>query len=354
MNERLEKARKALQANKIDAMLITGALNRRYLSGFDGTSGVLLFGDEKAFLVTDFRYLEQAAAQAEGFKVKRWKKDLYAALIPLIKESGWKKLGFESKHVMYADFIEMQEKLPAVLVPVENAVEKMRMIKNDAEANTLREGAKELDRAFEHICTRIKPGITEKEIALELEIFLLKQGAEKTSFSFIVASGARGAMPHGVASNKTIESGELVTMDYGAFFSGYATDMTRTVSSGEPEPEMRRIYDLVLEAQQKAASEVKPGMKAKDLDAVARDLFDKAGYGDYFGHGLGHGVGLETHEQPVLNNQSETVLEPGMVITVEPGIYIPGRGGVRIEDMVLVGESAGEILTNSPRGLITL
>ena len=354
MIERLKKIQQLLKQNNIDAVIINNPVNCRYLSGFDGTSGVLLIGLDHAFLVTDFRYIEQATAQTQHFTVQRWQDDLYKSLVPLIEEAGWSKLGFESKHVTYATFIEMKEKLPVELIPLEETTEQQRIIKSDDELAVLRRGAKILDLAFNHIRSLIRPGMTEQETALELEIYLLRQGAEDSAFRFIVASGKRGAMPHGIASAKKLVKGELVTLDFGAVFEGYATDMTRTVVLGNASQRQLEIYDIVKKAQQKAAAAVKPGLKGSEVDAVARGVIDQAGYSQYFGHGLGHGVGLETHEPPTLNPRSNTVLAAGMVVTVEPGIYIPEWGGVRIEDMVSVTEDGVEMLTNSTRDLIVV
>ena len=354
MAERLKKIRQLLKKNNIDAVIITNAVNRRYLSGFDGTAGLLLIGHEKSLLVTDFRYTEQAAAQARHFTVHCWKDDLMLSLAPLIEEEGWLKAGFEAKDVTYSVFTEMKEKLPVELIPLEVTAEKQRMVKTGSELSELSRGAKILDEAFNNICSLIRPGMTEREVALELEIYLLRQGAEERSFRFIVASGERGAMPHGVASMKELSKGEMVTIDFGAVFGGYATDMTRTVALGAVSKQRSKIYDIVKKAQQEAVLAIKPGIKCREIDAVARGIIEKAGYGENFGHGLGHGVGLETHEQPVLNPRSETVLKAGMVVTVEPGIYIPEWGGVRIEDMVLVKKDGVETLTKSSRELIII
>ncbi len=354
MSERLKVFRKTFEDHNLDAMLITNPVNRQYLSSFDGSSGVLLVSKDDAYLVTDFRYIEQAAAQAEDFEVKRWKDNLYEELGALIKEKSWGKLGFESKHVVYADYNDMQDKISAELIPVEDTVKNQRMVKSNSEQDILRRGAKILDQVFNYICSIIKPGISEADLALELEIFLRRQGAERPSFRFVVASGVRGAMPHGTASDKVMQQGELVTIDYGGVFEGYATDMTRTLALGKPDQKAREIYKLVLEGQQKAARAIKPGLQAFEVDAVAREFFKKAGYDQYFGHGLGHGIGLETHEFPVLNHRSKTVLEAGMAVTVEPGIYIPQWGGVRIEDMVIITDHGPELLTNSPRELVII
>ncbi len=354
MTERINKIRQVLEQEKIDAMLITNPVNRQYLSGFSGSAGVLLIGPDQAYLVTDFRYIDQASKQAPAFEIKRWQDDLYQCLSPLVEDNRWDKLGYESEYVVCSAYSEMKEKIAGCLVPLKETVLKQRMVKDVGEIDILRRGAEKLDRAFEFIQSLVRPGMTEKEVALELEIYLLKQGAEETSFRFIVASGSRAALPHGTATEKVINAGEMVTLDFGGVFEGYATDMTRTFGLQKLDPRQREIYDIVYKAQQKASLALKPGIKASEVDAVARDLISEAGYGSYFGHGLGHGVGLETHEQPLLNHRSKTILEPGMVVTIEPGIYLPGWGGVRIEDMLLVTDQGAETLTKSPRDLIVI
>ncbi len=354
MAKRLEKVRRFLKKKDLHALIISNPFNRRYLSGFDGSSGLLVISSDEALLLTDFRYYEQAAAEAEEFRVHRWQEDLYRSLALLLKEAGWSRVGFEAKHVSYADYEEMRGKLKAELVPVNESIEKLRMFKNSHELTILKRGAEVLDQAFDYACSLIAPGVCEKDVARDLEIFLLRQGAEERSFRFIVASGERGALPHGTASEKAIASGELVTIDFGAIFEGYATDMTRTVACRRISRRQREIYDIVKKAQQEAVIALKPGLQGHEVDAVARKIIADAGYKDYFGHGLGHGVGLETHEQPVLNPRSKTVLKPGMVTTIEPGIYIPGWGGVRIEDMVTLTAAGAERMTRSQRELVII
>ncbi len=354
MNDRLRQLQEKLAAEDIDALLVTQPANRRYLSGFDGTSGVLLVGREKAFLVTDFRYLEQAEKQAPHCKLCPWKDDLPKSLAPLVEAERWQKIGFEEKHLTCAAYRELAAGISTELVGRDGLVEDLRLIKSESELAILRRGAACLDRAFEHICKFIRPGLTEQAVSLELEYRLRCLGAEGISFRYIVASGERGAMPHGVASPKTLSAGELVTMDFGAVFDGYNTDMTRTVALGEPDARQRQIYETVRAAQQKALLGIKPGMTGKEADALAREPIKEAGFGEYFGHGLGHGVGLDYHEQPVLSPRSETILAPGMVVTVEPGIYIPGWGGVRIEEMVLITAQGAEMLTLSTRELAVI
>ncbi len=354
MTERLNFIREILESNKIDALLVTNPVNRRYLSGFRGSAGVLLISPDQAYLVTDFRYTEQAAAQAPGFEVLKWKDDLYEFVAEIVDKKGWETVGFESAHVVFSLYDEIKEKLPVKLVPLKETAEKRRMIKDAEEIDLMRSGAKVIDGAFDYLRSAVQAGMTEREVAIDLEIYLLKQGMEEKSFSYIVASGERGAMPHGLASDKVIRAGEMITIDFGGVFNGYSTDMTRTMALKKVDQRQGEIYDIVYSAQRKACASVKPGMKASELDAVARDLINDAGCGDYFGHGLGHGIGLETHEKPVLNHRSETILEPGMVITVEPGIYIPAWGGVRIEDMLVVTEEGAESLTESPRELTVI
>jgi Xaa-Pro aminopeptidase len=351
---RLEAVRKMIIEAEVDALLVTHPVNRRYLSGFDGSSGLLLISASQAYLITDFRYLEQAEKQAEGFTIIRRHDELYPGLAAIISEHGWSTIGFEAKELTYDSYREMEEKLKNKWVPLTDTVEKLRMVKNDAELAIMNKGAAQLDEAFTYLLTLIRPGMSERQLALELEIFLLRAGAEERSFKFIVASGPRGALPHGSASEKIMQAGELVTIDFGAVFEGYATDMTRTVCLGQPDQLQSEIYELVKAAQAAAAVAVGPKKKTKEIDSIARDIIDKAGYGEYFGHGLGHGIGLETHEAPTLNQRSETVLEPGMVVTIEPGVYLPGQGGVRIEDMVQVTVEGVRSMTTSTRELITI
>lgn len=352
--ERLESIRKIIRQKGLDAVWISNQVNSRYLSGFTGSSGSLLIGLKDAYLLTDFRYLSQAAEEAPEFIITRVKEDIFKDIGELARKAGWQKVGFESKSVVYSTYTEMCEKLAVELIPLPETTEKGRIIKSDSEIDILRRGAELLDQAFNFIQKVLRSGMSENELALELETYLRRHGAEGPSFRFIVASGKRGAMPHGIASEKIIEDGDLVTIDFGAVFEGYSTDMTRTLALKKTDRRLREIYDIVYKAQREAANSVKPGLQVNEVDAVAREVIKDAGYGDYFGHGLGHGIGLETHEQPVLNRKKKTVLRPGMVVTIEPGIYIPGLGGVRIEDMVVVTKGGVEALTKSPRELITI
>ena len=352
--EKIKKFQSSFSEHSIDGMLITSAYNRRYLSNFTGSAGAVLIAAEKALFITDFRYVEQAGKQAEGFEVIQHSGSIFAEAGVQAKKLGIQKLGFEEQHVTFSEYKLLQESVQCELVPVSNAVENLRLIKSDAEIKILKDAADIADAAFKYIIDVIKPGKTELEISNELEFFMRKCGATASSFDIIVASGSRSALPHGVATEKVIEKGDFVTLDYGALYKGYVSDITRTVAVGEPSSELKEIYDVVLEAQLKAMDGIKPGMTGKQADAIARDYISEKGYGEYFGHSLGHGIGLEVHEGPSLSFRSETVLKPGMAVTVEPGIYLPGKGGVRIEDDTIITENGNETLTHSAKDLLIL
>ena len=242
----------------------------------------------------------------------------------------------------------------ANLVPLSGVIEKIRLIKTPEEINIIKVACEIADQAFSHILNFIKPGITELEVSNELEFFMRKQGATASSFDTIVASGLRSALPHGVATNKEIENGDFVTLDFGAIYNGYVSDITRTIAVGKPSNQLIEMYETVLESQLLALQHVKPGMTGREADNIARDFLKSKGYGEAFGHSTGHGIGLEIHEGPTLSSRSDTVLEPNMVVTIEPGIYLPGIGGVRIEDDIVITETGNEKLTHSKKELIIL
>ncbi|OQP05761.1 Xaa-Pro dipeptidase [Geobacillus sp. 46C-IIa] len=352
--EKLEKLRTLLEERHIDGLLVTNGYNRRYITGFTGTAGVALVSREGAMFITDFRYVEQASKQVEGFEIVQHSGPIVEEIARQVKRLGIGKLGFEQEDVTYAAYKAYEEAISAELVPTSNVVETLRLIKSEAEIKILKEAAEIADAAFAHILSFIRPGVKEIEVANELEFFMRKQGASSSSFDTIVASGYRSALPHGVASEKTIERGELVTLDFGAYYKGYCSDLTRTVAVGDISAELKTIYDIVLEAQRRGMSGLKAGMTGKEADALTRDYIREKGYADYFGHSTGHGIGLEIHEGPALSFRSDAVLEPGMVVTVEPGIYIPGLGGVRIEDDAVITADGNEALTHSPKELIIL
>ena len=353
MEERIKRLRSRLNKAEIDALLINNPQNRQYLTGFTGTAGVVLISEEEAELITDFRYIEQAKDEAQDYKIVKQGDNKLETINRLLEDAGIKRLGFEADEITYQQYGKYKDELNVELKATTGLVKELRQTKDESEIEKISRAVEITDNAFATIQDKLEVGVVEQEIALELEFLQKKQGAAKNAFDFIVASGARGALPHGVASEKEIAAGDLVTMDFGAVYHGYHSDMTRTVMvGGEPTEKQQEIYHLVLEAQQAALEAIGPGKIGSEIDRVARDIIADAGYGPNFGHGLGHSLGLEIHEQPRFSRQDDTVIKPGMVITVEPGVYIPDWGGVRIEDIVVVREDGCEILTNSPKELL--
>ncbi|WP_284036026.1 aminopeptidase P family protein [Neobacillus sp. 114] len=352
--EKLEKLRSSFSVEGIDGILITSPYNRRYISNFTGTAGIVLISADKALFITDFRYVEQAQKQCEGFEIIKFSDTLPKEVAEQAKKLGIQKLGFEEDYLTYSSFKVYEKEVEAELVPVSGLIEKLRLIKTDSEIKILKEAADIADAAFKHILDFLRPGKTELEVSNELEFFMRKAGAVSSSFDTIVASGYRSALPHGVASDKVIEKGDMVTLDFGAYYKGYVSDITRTVAVGEPDAKLKEIYQIVLEAQLRGIDGFRPGMTGKEADALTRDYITEKGYGEYFGHSTGHGIGLEVHEGPALSLKSDIILEPGMVVTCEPGIYIPGLGGVRIEDDTLITKDHNERLTHSTKDLIIL
>jgi Xaa-Pro aminopeptidase len=352
--EKIEKLRSNFSAHGIDGILITSPFNRRYISNFTGTAGAVLISSDKAQFLTDFRYVEQATKQCQGFEIIKTTGSIPEAVAEQVKQLGIQKLGFEEDYLTYSSFKLYDKEIEAELVPISGVIEKLRLIKTDSELKILKVAADIADAAFKHILDFIRPGKTELEVSNELEFFMRRAGATSSSFDTIVASGHRSALPHGVASDKVIEAGDIVTMDYGCYYNGYVSDITRTVAVGEPDAKLKEIYDIVLEAQLRGMAGIRPGLTGKEADAITRDYITEKGYGEYFGHSTGHGIGLEIHEGPGLSMKSDVVLEPGMVVTCEPGIYIPGLGGVRIEDDTLITKDHNEALTHSTKELIIL
>jgi Xaa-Pro aminopeptidase len=354
MVEKIEKLRSSFAAQGIDGILVTSSYNRRYLTNFTGTAGVVLISADQAQFLTDFRYIEQATEQCPGFDIIKISGTFPEEVAREAKKLGIKKLGFEQDYLTFASYKAYEKEVEAELVPVTGLIEKLRLIKTDAEIKILKVAADIADAAYKHILDFLRPGKTELEVSNELEFFMRKAGATSSSFDIIVASGHRSALPHGVASDKVIESGDFVTLDFGAYYNGYVSDITRTVAVGEPDAKLKEIYEIVLEAQLRGMAGIKPGMTGKEADALTRDYISEQGYGEYFGHSTGHGIGLEVHEGPNLSIRSDIVLEPGMIVTVEPGIYIPGLGGVRIEDDTLITKDHNEAFTHSTKELIIL
>lgn len=355
MNQPLRKVQETIASMGLDALLVTGPENRRYLSGFSGTSGYLLISKDKALLITDFRYFEQAAKQASAFEVVKAHGIPEETLINIIRQSDFKSLGFEADHLTYQQYKNYKEKLfGTALTPTREIIEKFRETKNSSELQAIYKAVEIADKAFEHILGYLKPGIKERDVANELEYFMKKMGSDRPAFDSIVASGARAALPHGVASEKILEKGDLVVLDFGAVYQGYHSDITRTVVLGKASEQQKNIYETVLEAQLRAIDKIKPGVTCMDVDAVARNFITEKGYGSNFGHGLGHSVGLAIHEKPSLAPRDSRILTQGNVVTVEPGIYIEGWGGVRIEDIVTVTEDSAIVITKATKKLYEL
>ncbi|PGO28551.1 Xaa-Pro dipeptidase [Bacillus cereus] len=351
---KIERLRSAFDEAGIDGIVLTNEHSRRYMANFTGTAGVVLISKERALFITDFRYVEQASKQAVEYEIVQHTGLILDEVAKQVKELGIQKLGFEQDTLTYSSYVTHNEAIEAEFIPTSGLVEKLRLIKNDSEIKILKEAAQIADAAFEHILSFIRPGVSEIEVSNELEFFMRKQGATSSSFDIIVASGLRSALPHGVASEKVIEKGDFVTLDFGAYYKGYCSDITRTIAVGEPSDKLKEIYNIVLEAQLRGVNGIKAGLTGREADALTRDYITEKGYGEYFGHSTGHGIGLEIHEAPGLAFRSDTVLEPGMAVTVEPGIYIPGVGGVRIEDDIIVTSEGNEVITKSPKELIIL
>ncbi|TCP59627.1 Xaa-Pro aminopeptidase [Tumebacillus sp. BK434] len=354
MEQRLTRLRERMTAENLEALLILKKENRFYISGFTGSTGYLLVTHDEAILITDFRYTEQATEQCPHCRVVE-AKDLIGSLQSELAAKKLTQLGFEKDYVNYGLFETLNGKLEGVtLVAKEGITEEIRLFKDESELVIMRKAAKIADDAFSHILGFLRPGISEIEVALELEFFMRKLGAKSSSFDIIVASGARSSLPHGVASEKILEAGDFVKMDFGAYYQGYCSDLTRTVVLGEASDKQREIYDIVLKSQLHTLENIKVGMTGKEADALARDIIAEHGYGDNFGHSLGHGLGTVVHEMPSLSVRGETVLKPGMTVTIEPGIYIPNFGGVRIEDDIVMQENGIEILTSSTKDFLII
>ncbi|MDK2823266.1 MAG: Xaa-Pro aminopeptidase [Clostridia bacterium] len=355
IKERINKLRQKLEQLGLDGFIVMSPLNRRYISGFTGTSGILLITHKQNFLFTDFRYIEQAKSQAPAFQVIKHEFPVTKTIKEITQRLPLEFLGLEGDFITYKQFQDFQDGLDNIkLVPQEGIIENLRLIKDNEEIKNIRKAAQIADKAFKFILEKIKPGLKEIEVALELEFFMRLQGASSTSFDTIVASGYRSALPHGVASEKVIEKGDFVTIDFGCVYNGYCSDMTRTIVIGQPSEKQKEIYQIVLEAQSIGLNSVKAGLGAKEVDLQSRSYISRKGYGEYFGHGLGHGLGLNVHENPSLSPRDSTELLENMVVTVEPGIYIPNWGGVRIEDLVVVKATGYDNLTRFTKDLIII
>lgn len=352
---RLEKLRNTLAEQELDAMLVSQPENRRYLSGFTGSAASLIITAKEAILATDFRYYEQMAREAPDFQLAKIKARFEDLLPELMSDLGIRRLGFESEHVTVHQLDLWRQATDNVeWVPQRQTVEKIRAVKEEGELEALRRSVALTDAALAHLLGVLEPGMTEQNAAWEIESYMRTHGASKVAFTLIVAAGPNGAMPHASASSHPIAEGEPIVIDIGCVVDGYCSDMTRTICLGKPDPRYLDVWQIVRNAQETAEATIRAGMTGIEADASARQVIQRAGYGDQFGHGLGHGVGLAVHEMPAASPRVDNVLQAGMVLTVEPGIYLPGEFGVRIEDMVIIREDGVEVLTQSPKRAVSV
>lgn len=339
----------------VDALLVTSLPNVRYLTGFTGSNAQIVVRDSGAAFFTDGRYTEQARRETPDVELITYAAGFGDALASRLADNGVARLGVEATNVTLAFHRKLAEKLDGVeLIETDGVVERMRWSKDPEELYALREAQSATDRAFEDLLDVIAIGMSERELATELERLLMRDGADGLAFDSIVAFGESAAEPHHVPGDRRLEEGDVIKLDFGATWGGYHADMTRTVAFGSPATELKKIHDIVREAQQAGIDAVRPGISGGDVDAAARKVVENAGYGTRFGHGTGHGVGLEVHEGPRVAHEVDDELPIGAVVTVEPGIYVPGLGGVRIEDMVEVTADGGRVLGTSPRELLEL
>lgn len=347
---RLTNLRNALPEHSLDAILISQPENRRYLSGFTGSAGWLVITAERAVLATDFRYFEQMGREAPEFELAKIETRLVDLLPTLLADLAVKRLGFESQHVTVDELAAWSQATPDVeWLPVKGTVEKMRAIKDNDEIDAILRSTHLTDAAFDHLLGLIKPGMSERQAAWEIEVFMRTHGASRVAFDLIVAAGPNGALPHARAGDHPIGEGEPIVVDIGCVVDGYCSDMTRTICLGRPSAKYLEVWDIVLKAQEAAENGIRAGMTGVEADALARTVIEEAGYGPNFGHGLGHGVGLAVHEEPRASKLWPDALQAGMTLTIEPGIYLPGEFGVRIEDLVLVTEEGVRVLTRTPK-----
>lgn len=355
MLKKCEKLMSALAEKGVDSAIITSLTNRRYFSGFTGSNAVLVISEGKRVLLTDFRYTIQANRQSgAAFEVRQVNRSINAEEISaVLNEMGAKRTAFEDGYLTVREF-SMYKELPVELVPMTPVIDSCRLIKNDEEIALMQKAQSISDAAFAELLTVVRAGMTEKQVANELDYLLRKHGADENSFDTIVGSGPNGALCHAYPGERVLKEGDLVVLDFGSRVDGYCSDMTRTIAIGQPCDELLRIYDIVREAQRRCLEALHPGMSARELDTVARDYITEMGYGDCFGHSLGHGFGLDVHEAPYASARSEDVLLPGTTITVEPGIYVEGLGGVRIEDCCVLTEDGYINFVSSTKDLIIL
>ena len=351
---RLTALRAFLDEKKVNAVMITKPVNLHYFSGFTGDSTVLIITRKRNILITDGRYIEQAKIEAPKFELVEQTEGLLKKVSEVLNEIGLLSIGFEGNFLTVDELDKLKELSPKLkLTSVK--VDELRQIKDDTEISKIEIACEIADKAFSEIVKFIRPGIREIEVAAELEHIMRRLGSQKAAFDTIVASGVRSALPHGIATDKVIKRGEFVTMDFGAIYKGYNSDITRTVFIGRADEKQRNLYHTVLNAQIIGLSTIKPNISGKEVDATVRTYLEKAGFAKYFTHGLGHGVGLEIHEEPRLSKLSTCeALKPNMIVTDEPGVYLPNYGGIRIEDTVLVTDKGARALTKSDKRLFEI
>ncbi|MCM1314957.1 MAG: aminopeptidase P family protein [Prevotella sp.] len=353
----MERYKKIFDHIKIDCALITSDINRRYFTGMKSSAGVVAIFPEKMYLLVDFRYIEKARVTVKNAEVIELTA-LKSQLSELLKKHGAKTISIESETMTVKTLNSYKHFFKEIDIDdsdsLSNAINHLRMIKNESEIENIRKAQEIAEKSLSELLPFIKSGKTEREIANELNRLMFANGAEDISFETIVLSGKNTSMPHGVPSDKQVQNGEFILMDFGAVWNGYHSDMTRTICLGEPDEEMKKVYNIVLEAQLAGLKTARAGITGSELDKVSRDIIEKAGYGENFGHSLGHGVGLEIHEKPNASPNNKSILEKNSVVTIEPGIYIAGKFGVRIEDFVILTENGCDNLTKFDKNIISL
>ena len=352
----IEKYQSLLETGEVDALLLTSVYNRLYAAQYRVAEGVAVVTREGAYYFTDSRYIEAAEKNLKGFTVRMTHpgSSEIERINEVIGEHTIKKLGFEENDMTYGDYLRYNEALHAVLVPMQAKIDAFRATKEPWEIELMRRAQAITDQTFSELCKIIQAGMTEKELEAELLYRLYKHGAEGPSFDPIVVSGPNTSLPHGVPGERKLEFGDFITMDFGCIYGGYCSDMTRTVALGFVSEEMDKVYKTVLKAQLAGIAATKAGVAGRDIDGTARKVIADAGYGDYFGHGYGHSLGILIHEAPNANTRNDQPMPAGAVVSAEPGIYLPGKFGVRIEDVTVITETGCEVLTKSPKNLIIL
>lgn len=352
----IEKYQSLLETGEVDALLLTSVYNRLYAAQYRVAEGVAVVTREGAYYFTDSRYIEAAEKNLKGFTVRMTHpgSSEIERINEVIGEHTIKKLGFEENDMTYGDYLRYNEALHAVLVPMQAKIDAFRATKEPWEIELMRKAQAITDQTFSELCKIIQAGMTEKELEAELLYRLYKHGAEGPSFDPIVVSGPNTSLPHGVPGERKLDFGDFITMDFGCIYGGYCSDMTRTVALGFVSEEMDKVYKTVLKAQLAGIAATKAGVAGRDIDGTARKVIADAGYGDYFGHGYGHSLGILIHEAPNANTRNDQPMPAGAVVSAEPGIYLPGKFGVRIEDVTVITETGCEVLTKSPKNLIIL